>query len=49
MDLMMTRESIMNVLFLQNRVTQSVWDAAADHDDLQLFNLEQIVDPGLSG
>jgi hypothetical protein len=35
-------------LFARNGFSQSVQDAAADRDDLQLFNLEQIVDPSAS-
>jgi hypothetical protein len=35
-------------LFAQSGVTQSVRDAAADRDDLQLSDLEQIVDPSAS-
>jgi len=35
-------------LFARNRFTQSVQDAAADRDHLQLFDLEQIVDPSVS-
>jgi hypothetical protein len=36
------------VLFARNGFTQSVRDAAADRDDLQLFDLERIVDPRAS-
>jgi len=32
-------------LFARNGFTQSVREAAADRDDLQLFDLERIVDP----
>jgi len=35
-------------LFARNGFTQSVHDSAADRDDLQLFDLEQIVDPSAS-
>jgi hypothetical protein len=35
-------------LFARNGFTQSVRDAAADRDDLQLFDLERIVDPSVS-
>jgi len=35
-------------LFARNGFTDSVREAAADRDDLQLFNLERIVDPGAS-
>lgn len=35
-------------LFARNGFTQSVRDAAADRDDLQLSDLEQIVTPGTS-
>jgi len=35
-------------LFARNGFTQSVRDSAGDRDDLQLFNLDQIVDPSAS-
>jgi hypothetical protein len=35
-------------LFARNGFTQSVRDEASGRDDLQLFDLEQIVDPGSS-
>jgi hypothetical protein len=35
-------------LFARNGFTQSVREAAADRDNLQLFTLEQVVDPGTS-
>lgn len=35
-------------LFARNGFTQSVHDSAADRHDLQLFDLEQIVDPSAS-